>query len=51
MSGPAKYNTVYGPAAALVKDGATAHVSTYRNTVHMAPKDFPRDTKGRFTGR
>jgi hypothetical protein len=50
MSGKTCKN-VYGPAAALVSDGATAHVSPYRNTPHMATKDFPRDTKGRFTER
>jgi hypothetical protein len=48
MSG--NQTSMYGPAAALVTDGATAHVSPYRNVVHMTTKDFPRDKKGRFKG-
>jgi len=51
MSGPKNCKTVYGPAAALVADGAPAHVSPYRSAAHMATKEFPRDTKGRFTER
>jgi hypothetical protein len=51
MSGKKTCQNVFGPAAALVSDGASAHVSPYRNPAHMATKDFPRDTKGRFTER
>ena len=46
MSGTPNTANLYGPAAPLLLNGATAHVSPYP----MASKDFPRDLKGRFTG-
>jgi len=44
MSGTTNFTNLYGPATALLEQGATAHVSPYA----MAPKGFPRDFKGRF---
>jgi hypothetical protein len=50
MSGAPKCKKVYGPAAELVKNGATAHVSAYNKVVPVVKKEFTRDTCGRFTG-
>lgn len=58
MSGAQNCNNIYGPAAQLVQNGASAHVSPYNNVAKAAApafsvshKDFPRDHIGRFTPR
>jgi hypothetical protein len=43
--------SLYGPAAPLLQNGATAHVSPYSQTGPMPALAFSRDTQGRFTGR
>jgi hypothetical protein len=58
MSGAQNSNDIYGPAAQLVQNGASAHVSPYNNVARAAApasnlqhQDFPRDHIGRFTPR
>lgn len=53
MPGASNGKNTYGPAAQLVKNGATAHKSTTTKAAPPPPpppKDYPRDLRGRFTG-
>lgn len=53
MPGASNGKNLYGPAAQLVKNGATAHKSVCAKAAPPPPpppKDYARDLRGRFTG-
>lgn len=53
MPGASNGKNMYGPAAALVKNGATAHKSVCAKAAPPPPpppKDYARDMRGRFIG-